>query len=327
MTMNIEEKLKGTHFLVAGGAGFIGSNICEYLIKSGARVRCLDDLSTGKMENIIKLCENENFTFVKGDVTDLAACMENCKGVDFVFNEAARSSVPVSISKPLDFCLNNILGFTNLLEAARENNVKRYVYASSASVYGDEESAVMKEGREGNLLSPYALTKKCDEEWAKQYFMHYGLETVGLRYFNVYGKNQDPKGAYAGVIPKFIEILLQGKIPTIFGDGEQSRDFVYIKDIVEANIAACFAHEKCSGQVFNIAYGQSLTLNEIYDILAKLVNVNSKANYAAEREGDIKFSSADVTKAKETLGYEPKWDFEKGIKETLEWYKEKGFSK
>lgn len=319
--VDIISKNQNAVFLVTGGAGFIGSNICEALLERGANVICLDNLSTGKEANILGLMSNAKFKFIKGDITDLETCIRACQGVDYVISEAALSSVPVSIEKPLDFCANNILGFLNMLEASSRCGVKRFVYATSASVYGDEEADVMVEGREGNLLSPYALSKRCDEEWAKQYYMHYGLETVGLRYFNVYGKRQDPKGAYAGVIPKFVELLLNGKTPTIYGDGLQSRDFVYIKDVVEANILACFTDKENCGQVYNVAYGESLTLNEIYDTLSEAVGYNQPAQYGPEREGDIKFSSADISKAKERLNYAPSWSFKQGIKETLEWYK------
>ena len=197
-------------FLVTGGAGFIGSNLCEAILKLGHRVRCLDDLSTGKQKNVDLFLGNPNYEFIKGDIKDLDTCMKACQGVDYVLNQAAWGSVPRSIEMPLFYCANNITGTLNMLEAARQNGVKRFVYASSSSVYGDEPRLPKTEGVEGNLLSPYALTKRCDEEWAKQYTRHYGLETVGLRYFNVFGRRQDPDGAYAAVIPKFIKMLLNG---------------------------------------------------------------------------------------------------------------------
>ena len=197
-------------FLVTGGAGFIGSNLCEAILKLGHRVRCLDDLSTGKQENVDLFIGHPNYEFIKGDIKDLDTCMRACEGVDYVLNQAAWGSVPRSIEMPLFYCANNITGTLNMLEAARRNGVKRFVYASSSSVYGDEPKLPKTEGTEGNLLSPYALTKRCDEEWAKQYTRHYGLETVGLRYFNVFGRRQSPDGAYAAVIPKFIKQLLSG---------------------------------------------------------------------------------------------------------------------
>ena len=216
---------ENTTFLVTGGAGFIGSNLCEAILKLGYRVRCLDDLSTGKRANVELFADEPNYTFIQGDIKDLDTCMTACEGVDYVLNQAAWGSVPRSIELPLFYCANNIQGTLNMMEAARQNGVKKFVYASSSSVYGDEPTLPKKEGREGHLLSPYALTKRCDEEWAKQYTLHYGLPTVGLRYFNVFGRRQDPDGAYAAVIPKFLRQLLHGERPTIHGDGKQSRDF------------------------------------------------------------------------------------------------------
>ena len=202
-------------FLVTGGAGFIGSNLCEAILKMGYRVRCLDDLSTGKQENVDLFLDNPNYEFIKGDIKNLDVCMKACEGVDYVLNQAAWGSVPRSIEMPLFYCANNIQGTLNMLEAARQNGIKKFVYASSSSVYGDEPNLPKTEGREGNLLSPYALTKRCDEEWAKQYTKHYGLDTYGMRYFNVFGRRQDPNGDYAAVIPKFIKQLLNDVKPTI----------------------------------------------------------------------------------------------------------------
>lgn len=315
--MRIDDKRK---FLVTGGAGFIGSGLCEGLLKEGHRVVCLDNLSTGKRENIKEFEKNQDFMFVEGDITDFDTCMDACRGVDFVLNEAACSSVPVSIEHPSEFCRNNILGTQNMLEAARQCGVKRFVYASSASVYGDSPAEIMAEGCEGKLLSPYALTKRSNEEWAMQYSMHYGLFTVGLRYFNVYGKRQDPNGAYSAVIPRFIEKMMKGETPTIFGDGSQSRDFVFIEDVVQANILACIAGGDFSGEVFNVASGENLVLNDMYEILAKEIGFTEKPIYAPRREGDILHSKASIEKAKNMLGFRPKWSFEEGIKETVEWY-------
>ena len=196
---------KNTLFLVTGGAGFIGSNLCEAILNLGYKVRCLDNLSTGKQANVDMFLDNPNYEFMKGDIKDLDTCLKACEGVDYVLNQAAWGSVPRSIEMPLFYCANNIQGTLNMLEAARQKGVKKFVYASSSSVYGDEPNLPKKEGREGNILSPYAVTKMCDEEWAKQYTMHYGLDTYGMRYFNVFGRRQDPYGAYAAVIPKFIK--------------------------------------------------------------------------------------------------------------------------
>ena len=308
-------------FLVTGGAGFIGSNLCEALLSMGYRVRCLDDLSTGKQENIEMFSGNPNYEFIKGDIKDLDVCINACKGVDYVLNQAAWGSVPRSIEMPLFYCANNITGTLNMLEAARQNNVKKFVYASSSSVYGDEPNLPKKEGREGNLLSPYALTKRCDEEWAKQYTMHYGLDTYGLRYFNVFGRRQDPDGAYAAVIPKFLKQLMSGEAPTINGDGRQSRDFTYIDNVIEANLKACLAPSEYAGEAFNIAYGGREYLIDIYYGLTQALGVDIEPVYGPDRKGDIKHSNADISKAREMLGYDPEYDFEKGIKLAIDWYK------
>lgn len=309
-------------FLVAGGAGFIGSNLCEAILNMGYKVRCLDDLSTGKQANVDLFMGNPNYTFIKGDIKDLETCMRACEGVDYVLNQAAWGSVPRSIEMPLFYCANNIMGTLNMMEAARQNGVKKFVYASSSSVYGDEAKLPKTEGVEGNLLSPYALTKRCDEEWAKQYTMHYGLPTIGMRYFNVFGKRQDPNGAYAAVIPKFIKQLLEGERPTINGDGQQSRDFTYIENVIEANLKACLAPAAADGQVFNIAYGGREYLNDIYHGLTKALGVDIEPIYGPDRKGDIKHSNADISKAKRLLGYDPEWSFQRGIDAAIEWYKE-----
>ena len=313
---------KNSLFLVTGGAGFIGSNLCEAILGLGHRVRCLDDLSTGKQKNVDMFKDNPNYEFVKGDIKDLDTCMKACEGVDYVLNQAAWGSVPRSIEMPLFYCANNIMGTLNMMEAARQNGVKKFVYASSSSVYGDEPVLPKKEGREGNLLSPYALTKRCDEEWGKQYTRHYGLPTVGLRYFNVFGRRQDPNGAYAAVIPKFIKQLLAGERPTINGDGQQSRDFTYIENVIEANLKACLSSDKANGEAFNVAYGGREYLNDIYFGLTKALGVDIQPIYGPDRKGDIKHSNADISKARELLGYEPEWDFKRGISAAIEWYKE-----
>lgn len=309
-------------FLVTGAAGFIGSNLCEAILNMGYRVRGLDDLSTGKQGNVDMLLGNPNYEFVKGDIKDLDTCMNACEGVDYVLNQAAWGSVPRSIEMPLFYCANNIQGTLNMLEAARQKGVKKFVYASSSSVYGDEPVLPKKEGREGNLLSPYAVTKRCDEEWAKQYTRHYGLDTYGMRYFNVFGRRQDPDGAYAAVIPKFLKQLLNGQVPTINGDGKQSRDFTYIENVIEANLKACLAPSEAAGQAFNIAYGGREYLIDIYYGLTKALGVNTEPNFGPDRKGDIKHSNADIGKARELLGYDPDWSFERGIQAAIEWYKE-----
>lgn len=308
-------------FLVTGGAGFIGSNLCEAILNLGYRVRCLDDLSTGKEDNVKLFMNNPNYEFIKGNIKDFDVCMHACKGADYVLNQAAWGSVPRSIEMPLFYCKNNIDGTLNMLEAARQNGVKKFVYASSSSVYGDEPNLPKAEGHEGNLLSPYALTKRCDEEWAKQYTMHYGLQTYGLRYFNVFGRRQEPSGAYAAVIPKFISQLLHGERPTINGDGRQSRDFTYIENVIEANLKACLAPAEAAGEAFNIAYGGREYLVDIYYALCEALSVSIEPIFAPDRKGDIKHSNADIGKAKRMLGYRPEYDFKRGLAEAIEWYK------
>lgn len=319
---------KNSLFLVTGGAGFIGSNLCEAILNLGYKVRCLDDLSTGKPENVAIFLDNPNYTFIKGDIKDLQTCMEACEGVDFVLNQAAWGSVPRSIEMPLFYCANNIMGTLNMLEAAKQNGVKKFVYASSSSVYGDEPNLPKVEGHEGNLLSPYAVSKQANEEWAKQYTRHFGLDTYGLRYFNVFGRRQDPNGAYAAVIPKFIKQLLNGETPTINGDGKQSRDFTYIENVIEANFRACLADHSAAGEVYNIAFGGREYLIDIYYGLVDALEIKDsqgnrpEPNFGSERVGDIKHSNADISKAKEKLGYNPEWSFEQGIRAAIDWYKD-----
>ncbi len=312
----------GTLFLVTGGAGFIGSNLCEAILKMGYRVRCMDDLSTGKQANVDLFASHPNYTFILGDVKELDTCLRACEGVDYVLHEAAWGSVPRSLEQPLFYSLNNIQGTLNMLEAARRSHVKTFVYASSSSVYGDEEHLPKQEGIEGNLLSPYALTKRCDEEWAKQYTRHYGLRTVGLRYFNVFGRRQDPNGAYAAVLPKFIMMLLKDEQPTIHGDGRQSRDFTYVENVIEANVKACLAPEAASGEAFNIAYGGREYLIDIYYDLVKALGKHIEPNFGPERPGDIKHSNADISKARRLLDYDPEYDFARGLQEAIDWYRE-----
>lgn len=313
---------ENTTFLVTGAAGFIGSNLCEALLKKGCKVKALDDLSTGKQENIDLFLDNPNYTFIKGDIKDLDICLKACEGVDYVLHQAAWGSVPRSLEMPLFYNKNNIEGTLNMLEAARQNGVKKFVYASSSSVYGDEPNLPKIEGREGNLLSPYALTKRCDEEWAKLYTKFYGLDTYGMRYFNVFGRRQDPDGAYAAVIPKFLKQLMHGETPTINGDGKQSRDFTYIDNVIEANLKACLAPHEAAGEAFNIAYGGREFLIDIYYGLTKALGVNIEPNFGPDRKGDIKHSNADISKAKKLLGYDPDYSFEDGIQLAIDWYKE-----
>lgn len=308
-------------FLVTGGAGFIGSNLCEAILKLDYKVRCLDDLSTGKQSNIDIFLDNPNYEFVKGDIKDYDVCFKACEGVSYVLHQAAWGSVPRSLEMPQFYCMNNINGTLNMMEAARQQGVEKFVYASSSSVYGDEPNLPKIEGREGNLLSPYALTKRCDEEWAKLYTKYYGLDTYGMRYFNVFGRRQDPHGAYAAVLPKFIKMLLNAERPTINGDGKQSRDFTYIENVIEANLKSCLASSEAAGEAYNIAYGGREYLIDIYYALTKALGVNIKPNFGPDREGDIKHSNADISKAKTFLGYAPDYNFERGLEEVIDWYK------
>ncbi|MBR3526140.1 MAG: SDR family oxidoreductase [Lachnospiraceae bacterium] len=308
-------------FLVTGGAGFIGSNLCEAILSLGHRVRCLDDLSTGKQENVDFLKDRPGYEFIRGDIKDLETCKKACEGVDYVLNQAAWGSVPRSIEMPLFYEENNIRGTLNMMEAARQSGVKRFVYASSSSVYGDHPVLPKKEGQEGKLLSPYALTKRACEEYGSLYFRLYGLPTVGLRYFNVFGRRQDPDGAYAAVIPRFIRQLLHGERPTINGDGKQSRDFTYIDNVIEANLKACLAGEEACGEAFNIAYGGREYLIDIYYDITKALGTEIEPLFGPDRPGDIKHSNADISKAKQLLGYDPEYDFKRGIALAIDWYK------
>lgn len=313
---------EGAKFLVTGAAGFIGSNLVEAILKLGYQVRALDNFSTGKKENIELFIDNPNFEFIEGDIRILDTCMKACEGVDYVLNQAAWGSVPRSIEMPLLYEEINIRGTLNMMEAARHNAVKKFVYASSSSVYGDEPNLPKEEGREGNLLSPYALTKMVDEEYGKLYTKLYGLDTYGLRYFNVFGRRQDPNGTYAAVIPKFIKQLLNNERPTINGDGKQSRDFTYIENVIEANLKACKAPRESAGHAYNIAYGGREYLIDIYNDLCKVLDKDIQPIFGPERKGDIKHSNADISKAREMLGYNPNWSFQRGITAAIKWYKD-----
>lgn len=313
---------KDSVFLVTGGAGFIGSNLCEALLSMGHTVRCLDNLSTGKYENIELFLKNPAFTFIEGDIRDLDTCLKATEGVTYVMNQAAWGSVPRSIEMPLVYESINIMGTLNMMEASRQNGVKKFVYASSSSVYGDHPVLPKQEGKEGKVLSPYALTKKVDEEYGRLYKVLYGLDTYGLRYFNVFGRRQDPNGMYAAVIPKFIKMLLNDEVPTINGDGRQSRDFTYIDNVIEANMRACLAPSEAGGEAFNIGAGGREFLIDVYDELCKALGKEVEPNFGPARAGDIRDSNADISKARKLLGYDPEYDFAKGIHLAIDWYKE-----
>lgn len=312
---------KDTKFLVTGGAGFIGSNLTESLLKMGYKVRILDDFSIGKRENISELKVAFDFEFIEGTICDINICKKACAGIDYVLHQAAWGSVPRSIKMPVEYDTVNAHGTLNMMQAALEVGVKRFVYASSSSVYGDELNLPKVEGREGKLLSPYAITKKINELYAKNYFHLYGLKTVGLRYFNVFGIRQDPYSTYAAVIPIFVKALLNDTAPVINGDGTQTRDFTFIENVIEANLKACLADDKANGEAFNIAYAQSTVLNDLYWKICNLLGKDITPVYGPSREGDITHSLADISKARNLLGYSPDYDINKGLEITMEWYR------
>ncbi|MCA1021060.1 SDR family oxidoreductase [Halobacillus litoralis] len=312
---------EGSKFLVTGSAGFIGSNLVEAILNLGYEVRGLDNLSTGKRENVEEFISNKNYEFIEGDIRDLDTCMKVCEGVDYILHQAAWGSVPRSIEMPVFYEEVNIKGTLNMLDAAKEKNVKKFVYASSSSVYGDEPNLPKKEGVEGNVLSPYALTKKVNEEYATLYKNLYDLDTYGLRYFNVFGRRQNPDGHYAAVIPKFIKMLLSNEAPTINGEGKQSRDFTYIENVIEANLKACNADRNAAGQSYNIAFGGREYLLDMYAQLLNALEIEIEPNFGPERIGDIRHSNADISKAREQLGYTPDWSFRRGIAQAIDWYK------
>ena len=323
--MNIE--LNNKTILVTGGAGFIGANLCEVLIEKGNKVVCLDNFSTGRKENLLHLSNQANFTMIEGDITNLDDCMKATNGVDYVLHQAALGSVPRSLKDPIKSNNVNVSGFLNMLVASRDNGVKRFTFASSSSVYGDSESIPKVENIIGRPLSPYAITKYVNELYAEIFSKNYGLETIGLRYFNVYGRKQDPNGAYAAVIPKFVSKLMKGESPIINGDGSYSRDFTYINDVIQANILSLVTTDKKAiNSIYNIAYGERNTLNDlvgyIKDYLSKFDSKISNINviHGPYRAGDIPHSHASVKKAKENLNYKPQFNLKKGLKEAVKWY-------
>lgn len=311
-----------TLFLVTGGAGFVGSNLIEALLKLGVKVRTIDNISTGNKSNLSKLINYKNFEYIEGDIRNYDTCFEACKGVDYILHQAALGSVPRSIENPIIYEENNIRGTHNMMEAARQSgSVKRFIYASSSSVYGDSQKLPKQVGEEGKVLSPYALTKMVNERYGELYTNLYNLPCIGLRYFNVFGRMQDPHSQYAAVIPIFIKNLMKGTAPIIYGDGEQSRDFTYIENVIEANLKACIAPSKTFGKAYNIACGESYTINQVFNIIKEYFDIDILPNYVKEREGDIKHSIADITKSIDDLNYNPIWNFRDGFQETIEWYK------
>jgi UDP-N-acetylglucosamine 4-epimerase len=321
--------LSNSRVLVTGGAGFIGSNIIEKLLTQNNKVTCLDNFATGKRKNVEPFLKNSNFKLIEGDIRNLETCREATKDIDIVLHQAALGSVPRSINDPITTNQVNIDGFLNMIVAARDHKIKRFVYAASSSTYGDLEELPKVEERIGNPLSPYAVTKLVDEQYAKVFGNLYGIETIGLRYFNVFGKNQDPDGAYAAVFPKFIKTLLSYQSPHIHGDGLQSRDFTFIENVIQANeLAATTTNNEAINTVFNIAFGESNSLNELTnELILGLSSFDSKIakikpTYGPERLGDIKHSLASIDKAKNILGYNPKYNVHEGLKKAIHWYYE-----
>ena len=323
--MDIE--LRNKKVLVTGGAGFIGSNLCETLLEKGNKVVCLDNFATGKKENIKEFINEPNFVLLKGDIRKLEDCLKASKNIDYVLHQAALGSVPRSIKDPVTSNDVNVSGFLNMLVASRDNGVKRFVYAASSSTYGDSEFMPKVEHIIGKPLSPYAITKYVNELYADIFSKTYGLETIGLRYFNVFGRKQDPNGAYAAVIPKFISQLMSGESPVINGDGSYSRDFTYIDNVVQANLLSlATTNEKAINTVYNVAYGDRNSLNDLVGYLKeylsefddKISNIN--AINGPFRDGDIPHSHASIEKAKELLNYNPKFNLNLGLKQAIKWY-------
>jgi UDP-N-acetylglucosamine 4-epimerase len=310
-------------FLVTGGAGFIGSNLVEYLLKYNAKkVVVLDNLATGFEENIKSYLSSSNFQFIKGDICNIDDCHKACVGIDYVFHQAALGSVPRSIQNPIATHNVNATGFINVLIAARDAKVKRVVYASSSSVYGDSKILPKVENQIGKQLSPYAVSKMTNELYGEIFSKTYNMEIIGLRYFNIFGPRQNPKGEYAAAIPLFINALLHKQAPTLNGDGEQTRDFTFVENAVQANIKAMFAEQiKTQGTIFNIAVGERVSLNQLIEILKKLVGTSIQQTYREERAGDVRDSLADISKAKTSIGYNPEIKIEEGLKRTLSWFK------
>ena len=307
-------------YLITGIGGFIGSSLAHTLLARGEQVRGVDNFSTGNRENIADILDRIDFQ--EADILNLDAMHKACAGVDFVLHQAAIPSVPKSVLDPLGSNRANVDGTVNLLVAARDAKVKRVVYAASSSAYGDTPTLPKHEGMKPDPISPYAVAKLASEHYMVSFYRCYQLETVCLRYFNIFGPRQDPSSPYSGVLAKFITLMLRGEQPTIHGDGEQSRDFTYIDNAVEANLLACKAPAaKSAGQVFNVATARRVTLNETFKLLQPLTNFTGQPKHGAERSGDIKHSLADISKAEAGLGYKPAVHFEEGLRRTVEWYR------
>lgn len=316
------EELSNKSFLVTGGAGFIGSNIVEYLLKYGAKkVRVLDNFSTGSHENIDEFKNNPAFELIEGDIRNIEDCISAVKGIDYISHQAALGSVPRSINDPITTNEVNVSGFLNMLVASRDEKVSRFVYAASSSTYGDHPALPKVEENIGNPLSPYAVTKYVNELYASVFSKTYNFHTIGLRYFNVFGPKQNPNGPYAAVIPLFIESALNKKSPYINGDGETSRDFTYVENAVQANIKALLKVDLNRNEVINIAVGDRVTLNQLWDKICEILNISIKPEYRDERPGDVKHSMASINKAKQLIGYFPEISLFNSLESVLGWYK------
>jgi len=321
---NLDSKF---HILVTGGAGFIGSNLCNALLENGNQVTCLDNFATGKPENLATFKDNSKFTLIEGDIRNLADCQKACEGVDYILHQAALGSVPRSINDPITSNDVNVSGFLNMLVAARDADVKRFVYAASSSTYGDSTNMPKVEDIIGKPLSPYAITKYVNELYADVFSKTYGMETIGLRYFNVFGRKQDPNGAYAAVIPKFVMQLMKHESPVINGDGSFSRDFTYIDNVIQMNVRALVTdNQEALNTVYNTAYGERTDLNELTTLLKEYLSAYDpmikevKNTYGPTRAGDVPHSLASIDKAKELLQYDPQYDIKSGLKEAVDWY-------
>jgi len=322
-------KVSGCKILITGGAGFIGSNLVESMLKSGNHVICLDNFSTGKRGNIDGFMNNPDFLLIEGDIRNYADCEKSVRGIDYVFHQAALGSVPRSIKDPVTSTDVNIGGFVKMLYASKEARVKRFIYAASSSTYGDHPDLPKVEGKIGKPMSPYGITKYVDELFAANFSDTYNIEVIGLRYFNVFGRRQDPQGAYAAVIPLFVKKLLNHEAPLINGDGSYSRDFTYIDNVVQANHLAALAQDfSAVNQVYNVAHGERTTLNELFELVRNLIGnfdsevLNIKPVYGPNRGGDIPHSLASIEKAKRLLGYEPTHTVREGMSEAIRWYRD-----
>lgn len=321
------QRLKAKKILITGGAGFIGSNLCEAFLALGAHVTCLDNFETGNHQNVSSFLEHPNFKLIEGDIRDPETCLKAADGMDIILHQAALGSVPRSIANPLLTHSTNNTGFLNMIEAARQAKVERFIYAASSSTYGDHPDLPKQEDKIGKPLSPYAVTKYVNELYAGVYADLYDLRVIGLRYFNVFGRRQDPEGAYAAAIPKFIQALLKGESPVIHGDGSQSRDFTYIDNVIQINIlAASTENPEAFNQVYNVAYGERKDLNTLFNLIKNELSKripeikNIDALYGEARKGDVKHSLADISKAKRLLDYNPQFDLEEGMSLAIDWY-------